>query len=194
MDVLGKIRRWHFRDGLSIRQISKKTTLSRNTIRKYLRDEVVEPAYPAREAISKLDAFALTLKQWLEADALLPPKQQRTGRRLYEGLKAQGYEGSYDRVSAFIRQRNRDAGQPSGTVFIPLSFAPGEAFQFDWSTEYAELGGQVVKLKVAHVRLTYSRKSYVRAYCSEAHEMLFDAHVRALAYFGGVPRRGTTTT
>ena len=190
MDVLGKIRRWHFRDGLSIRQISKQTTLSRTTIRKYLRDEAAEPEYPERVSPSKLDAFVPVLDQWLKEDSVLPKKQRRTAQRLFEGLKARGFDGSYDRVSALVRERRQESGQLPAGIFIPLTFAPGEAFQFDWSTEHVELGGQVVKLKVAQMRLSYSRKPYVRAYPGESHEMLFDAHVRAFAYFGGVPRRG----
>ncbi len=190
MDVLGKIRRLHFREGLSIRQIAKKTTLSRNTIRRYLRDATVEPEYPERASPSKLDAFTSILTQWLAEDSALPKKQRRTGRRLFEGLKAQGYDGSYDRVTAFLRDRQQESGQPTGTVFIPLRFAPGDAFQFDWSTEHVEINGQVTKLKVAHLRLSHSRKFYVRAYPGESHEMLFDAHMRAFAYLGGVPRRG----
>lgn len=190
MDVLGKIRRWHLRDGLSIRDIAKKTSLSRTTVRKYLRDPDADPTYPARSALSKLDEFEATLVAWLDEDTELPKKQRRTVQRLYEGLKAAGYEGSYDRVTAFVRRRRRASGHLVKAVFIPLSFAAGEAFQFDWSTEHVVLGGQTTKLKVAHVRLSHSRKFYVRAYPSESHEMLFDAHNRAFAYFGGVPRRG----
>ena len=68
MDVLGKIRRWHLRDGLSIRQIVKKTSLSRNTVRKYLSDEAEVPDYPARRSPSKLDAYDARLTQWLAHD------------------------------------------------------------------------------------------------------------------------------
>jgi transposase len=190
MDVLGKIRRWHLRDGLSIREIVKKTSLSRNTVRKYLRDEAELPDYPARRSPSKLDAYDAQLTQWLVHDQGLPRKQRRTAMRLFEGLKAEGFVGSYDRVTAFVRQWHREAGHVTTAVFIPLRFAPGEAFQFDWSTEHVVLGGVLTKLKVAHLRLCYSRRAYVRAYPNEAHEMLFDAHTRAFAHLDGVPRRG----
>lgn len=60
MDLLSVIRRWHGRDKLSIREISRRTGLSRHTIRKYLDSGVVEPAYPQRKSISKLDPFAAT--------------------------------------------------------------------------------------------------------------------------------------
>ena len=61
--------------------------------------------------------------------------------------------------------------------------------QFDWSQEVVLLGGVEVKIKVAHFRLSYSRKMFVRAYYRESQEMLLDAFNHALAFMGGVPRR-----
>src|SRR3546814_5059329 len=75
-------------------------------------------------------------------------------------------------------------------AFIPLLFRPGEAYQFDWSHEDVEIAGEPMRVKVAHVRLCASRAMYVRAYPRETQEMLFDAHARAFAFFGGVPTRG----
>ncbi len=75
-------------------------------------------------------------------------------------------------------------------AFIPLLFRPGEAYQFDWSHEDVEISGKPMRVKVAHVRLCASRAMYVRAYPRETQEMLFDAHARAFAFFGGVPTRG----
>jgi transposase len=71
-----------------------------------------------------------------------------------------------------------------------MRFAPGEAFQFDWSCEYATIGGIRRRLEVAHIKLAHSRVFLVVAYPLQSHEMLFDAHARAFAAFGGVPRRG----
>jgi hypothetical protein len=69
-------------------------------------------------------------------------------------------------------------------------FRPGEAYQFDWSHEDVEIAGLPVRVKVAHVRLCASRTIYVRAYPRETQEVVFDAHARAFAFFGGVPTRG----
>jgi len=66
----------------------------------------------------------------------------------------------------------------------------GEAFQFDWSTEYAFVGGLRHRLEVVHMKLAASRAFMLVAYYSQAHEMLFDAHARCFAALGGVPRRG----
>ena len=73
---------------------------------------------------------------------------------------------------------------------MPLSFAPGEAYQFDWSHEVVLINGATVTVKVAHVRLCHSRMLFVRAYPRETQEMVFDAHNRAFAFFKGACTRG----
>ena len=81
--------------------------------------------------------------------------------------------------------------QTSGRgTFVPLAFQPGEAFQFDWSEDYAVLDGKVTKLQVAHTKLAHSRAFIVRAYLLQTHEMLFDALTQAFRVLGGVPQRG----
>jgi transposase len=73
---------------------------------------------------------------------------------------------------------------------VPLRFAPGEAFQFDWSEDWVKIDGVRTKLQVAHFKLCYSRAFFIRAYLAQSHEMLFDAHYHAFRTFGGIPRRG----
>ena len=194
MDLLSVIRRWSFRDRMPIREISRRTGLSRNTIRKYLRSEVVEPQFQVSGRPSKLDPFAEKLSGWLRTEAKKSRKQKRTVKRLHGDLVALGYEGSYGRVAAFGRDWKSDRRveqQTSGRgTFVPLIFQPGEAFQFDWSEDWAVLGGVRTKLQVAHSKLSHSRAFIQRAYPLQTHEMLFDAHVHAFRVLGGVPRRG----
>lgn len=192
MGMLAKIRRMHFRDHLSLREIARQTGLSRNTIRRWLRQkDVVEPRYKKREPKSVVDAWADQLAQWLQTDAHRPKRDRRTALVMFKAIRAQGYPGSYNRVCAFVRRwRSEDAEKAKGAAFVPLTFALGEAFQFDWSTEYAFVGGLRRKLEVAHTKLCASRAFWLTAYYGQSHEMLFDAHARAFAAFGGVPRRG----
>jgi transposase len=75
-------------------------------------------------------------------------------------------------------------------AYIPLSFAPGDAYQFDWSHEIVVLNGATITVKVAHVRLCHSRMPFVRAYPRETQEMVFDEHDRAFAFFKGTCVRG----
>ena len=67
--LVSVIRRWRLREGLSIREIARRTGLSRNTIRKYLANGEVEPKYPPRVSPSKLDPFKETLANWLARGA-----------------------------------------------------------------------------------------------------------------------------
>jgi hypothetical protein len=73
---------------------------------------------------------------------------------------------------------------------VPLAFEPIEAFQFDWSEDWAIIGNERTKLQIAHTKLSYSRAFIVRAYLLQTHEMLFDAHKHAFRVFGCIPGRG----
>ena len=194
MALLSVIRRWHFREHLSIREICRRTGLSRNTIRKYLRSDTVEPAFKVPDRPSKLDRFADRLSAWLKTEANKPRKQKRTVLQLHADLVSLGYGGSYNRVAAFAREwkadRQREMNTTGRGTFVPLTFEPGEAFQFDWSEDWAIIGNERTKLQVAHTKLSYSRAFIVRAYPLQTHEMLFDAHNHAFRVLGGVPRRG----
>ena len=192
--TLSVIRRWALREQLSIREISRRTGLSRNTIRKYLRADAVEPSYAKRVSPSKLDPFASKLADWLKTESTRGRKQRRTVKQMYFDLKVLGYSGSYNRVAAFARvwqDQQMQAQQTTGRgTFVPLIFDCGEAFQFDWSEDWAVIAGVRTKLQVAHFKLSHSRAFYLRAYPLQTHEMLFDAHNHAFEVLGGVPRRG----
>jgi len=102
--LLGIIRRWYIRDRVSIREIARRLDISRNTVRRYIRSEAIEPSYPTRQSPSSLDEFAPRLSAWLSAEAVKSRKQRRTLKQMFLDLKELGYEGSYDRVAAFGRQ------------------------------------------------------------------------------------------
>ena len=102
--LLGIIRRWHLRDQVSLREISKRLGISRNTVRRYLRAETVEPAYADRRSPTSLDKYAFKLSAWLKTETTKSRKQRRTLKQMHIDLCALGFEGSYDRVAAFARQ------------------------------------------------------------------------------------------
>ena len=90
----------------------------------------------------------------------------------------------------YARRWAKERGQSTAAAYVPLSFAPGEAYQFDWSHEIVLLSGATVIVKAAHVRLCHSRMPFVRVYPRETQEMVFDAHDRAFALFKGACGRG----
>ena len=189
MFMVGKIRRMHFRDLMSVREIVRRTGLSRNTVRTWLRSpSEKEPRYRRTAQAGKLTAFHAALIQALQVDALRSKKERRTGLALYREIQAAGYVGGYSRVTDFIRAWRQDGS--GAAAFVPLTFTPGEAFQFDWSEEGLVVGGIHYKVQVAHLKLCASRAFWLVAYPGQGHEMLFDAHTRSFAALGGIPRRG----
>ena len=154
MGLLNIIRRMHLREKLSIREIARRTGLSRNTVTRHLSVDTVEPRFATPERASKLDPFAEKLTGWLKTEAGKSRKQRRTLKHLHADLVALGFTGSYGRVAAFARQwranRQREQQTTGRGTFVPLSFRPGEAFQFDWSEDFAVLGGERTKLQMAH--------------------------------------------
>ena len=191
MEVLGKVRRMFFRDKMSRHEIAKRTGLSRNTIRRWIREqgEVMPPKYRRDRKLGKLESFKDALEQALKVDAHCAKQNRRTAKALFVQIQADGYTGDYSQVTAFIRRwRGREGQAPRG--FVPLSFALGEAFQFDWSEEGLVIGGIYRRMQVSHLKLCASRAFWLVAYPSQGHEMLFDAHTRSFTALGGIARRG----
>ena len=191
MDHIAEIRRRHFISGETISEIARSLNLSRPTVRKALQAET-EPVYQRQvQPTPKLGDFKDQLTDWLVFDSKLPKRRRRTAQRLFECLQVEGYQGSYGPVQRFVLDWKRESGkQPvANQAFVPLVFPAGETCQFDWSYEYVVLGGVLQTIKVAHFRLSYSRKMFLVAYPRETQEMVLDAHTRAFAYFSGVPKR-----
>ena len=159
MGFLSIIQRWALRDKMPIREIARRTGLSRNTIKKYLREDAVEPRFKTPSRPSKLDPSADRLSAWLLAQTRKSRKERRSVKLMHEDLVKLGYDGSYERVAAFARVWRADrhrAEQTTGRgTFVPLVFQPGDAFQFDWSEDWATIGGERVKLQVAHIKLSH---------------------------------------
>jgi transposase len=191
MAMIGKVRRMHFRQSKTVREIARATSLSRNTVRKYLRvEQVDEPTYRRTAAPTKLTPFHEAIEQALKVDARRPKRERRTARMLHEELRAAGYDGGYSRLTDFIRAWHQGEGQAlNTTAFVPLAFELGEAFQFDWSEEGLVIAGVYRRLQLAHMKLCASRAFWLVAYPGQGHEMLFDAHTRGFAALG-IARRG----
>src|SRR6202795_5108620 len=191
VETIARIRREHFIKGKTIKEIARDLKVSRNTVRKVLRsgetsfeyERVVQPR-------PKLGRWAAELDGLLTANAAKSAREQLTLIRIFEELRGRGYAGGYDAVRRYARRWSRERGASTASAYVPLRFAPGEAYQFDWSHEVVLLSGVTVLVKAAHVRLCHSRMLFVRAYPRETQEMVFDAHDRAFALFKGTCRRG----
>lgn len=136
-------------------------------MRRYLKNVIAEPVYAKWQALSKIKEFEELL--WLKREARRRRKERKTVKNLYEDLLPLGYSGSYDRVAAFVRKwREEQRLTASNQVYVPLEFAAGKAFQFDWGENYAFIDERKTKLQVAHFKLSHSRAFILRAYVTQS--------------------------
>ncbi len=191
VETVAKIRRAYFVQGKAIKTICRELRVSRKVVRKVLRSEATELRYRrGHQPMRRIGPCQDALDRLLAANAVRPSRERLTLIRIFEELRGLGYEGGYDAVRRYARAWQRERATTSADAFVPLSFAPGEAYQFDWSHEVVLIDGTTVTVKVAHVRLCHSRMLFVRAYPRETQEMVFDAHDRAFAFFRGACTRG----
>jgi transposase len=191
VETVARIRRLHGVQGKSIKAICRELGISRKVVRKVLRSGETEFRYSrSRQPQPKLGPWQAELERLLTVNEARPRRERLTLVRVYEALRGLGYEGGYDAVRRHARGWQASRSTAVAAAFVPLSFAPGEAYQFDWSHEVVLIGGTTVTVKVAHARLCHSRMLFVRAYPRETQEMVFDAHDRAFAFFRGACTRG----
>ena len=191
VDEIGKVRRAYWVQGKKIKAIARETGLSRGTVRRIVRSGETVLTYERKEQpLPKLGLFVEQLNKLLEANMAKRKRDRLTTKRLTEQLREAGYAGGYDAVRRYATSWRRGQDAATASAFVPLSFAPGEAYQFDWSHEIVVLNGVTTIVKVAHLRLCHSRMPFVRAYPRESQEMVFDSHDRAFAFFRGACTRG----
>jgi len=191
VDTIARVRRAFHVQGWSLKRICRELHVSRNTVRKILRSDETSFSYEReRQPMPKIGPWQDQLDGFLNGNRSKAAREQLTLIRIYEELCSLGYQGGYDAVRRYARNWAKAQGSATADAYVPLFFAPGEAYQFDWSHEIVLIRGVTVTVKVAHVRLCHSRMMFVRAYPRETQEMVFDAHDRAFAFFGGACTRG----
>src|SRR6202166_2470113 len=191
VETIAKIRRAYFVQKRSIKAICRELGVSRKVVRKVLRSDATEFKYErGSQPAPKIGPWRHQLDALLLANDSKVARERLTLIRVFEELRALGYEGSYDAVRRYTKAWQKDRGAVTSEAYVPLTFAPGEAYQFDWSHEIVLINGTTVTVKVAHVRLCHSRMMFARAYPRETQEMVFDAHDRAFVLFKGACQRG----
>ena len=191
VDTIGKVRRAFHNNDKAIKEIARDFRLSRNTVRGIVRSDDTERRYErTRQPRPMLDGFTDELDRLLARNERVARRERLSFQRMFEELRLCGYQGGYDAVRRYGRRWQREHSADEAEAYVPLTFDPGEAYQFDWSHEVVVLAGVTTTIKVAHVRLCHSRMPFLRAYPREAQEMVFDAHERAFCFFKGAARRG----
>ncbi len=157
VETIARIRRAHFVQSKSIKAICRELRVSRKTVRKVIRSEETDFRYEREEQpMPRLGAWRETLDALLTSNEGKSSRERLTLIRVFETLRGLGYSGGYDAVRRYARSWGSQRAVTSAGAFVPLSFAPGEAFQFDWSHEVVLINGTTVTVKVAHLRLCHA--------------------------------------
>lgn len=191
VDTIARVRRAFHVQGWSMKKIARELHVSRNTVRKILRTDETDFSYEReRQPLPKTGVWKAEIERFLATNEGRPSRERLTLIRIYEELRALGYDGSYDAIRRYAKGWAKNRGSATAQAYVPLYYAPGEAYQFDWSHEIVLINGTTTTVKVAHVRLCHSRMMFARAYMRESQEMVFDAHDKAFAFFRGTCTRG----
>jgi len=190
VDQYAYIRIAHRVYGKGIREIARETGHSKNTIKKALREEYEGYGVRQRQPYPSLGAYLKTIDGWLTEDKDRPLNQRHTAARIYNRLRREhGFEGAESTVRRYVREARRRLGVGARKVFIPLEPDLGMEAEVDWGGCHAILGGEYVKLKMFCMRSKGSGKPFVRCFPCERQQALFEGHMEAFAFYGGVFRR-----
>jgi transposase len=147
----------------------------------------VPPGYQRQQPIKrpKLGPWLGIIDAILEDDKQRPVKQRHTAKRIFERLKEEhGFTGGYTIVKDYVRTATLRAQE----MFVPLTHPAGEA-QVDFGEALVVIAGVEQKAHYLAMDLPHSDDCFVAAFPAETTEAFLEGHVRAFAYFGGVPTR-----
>lgn len=187
MDQYEFIRTGHRVYRKSIKQLQRETGHARNTIKRALKMEYLE--YPERKSqgFPMLGEYHKTIDEWLKADKVQPKKQRHTARRVYNRLVDElGFIGCESNVRRYVREAKRRLGVGSVKVFIPLDPEYAREAEVDWGNGIAIIAERRMRIHIFCMRSRFSGNPFVCVYPCERQQVLFDAHMRAFEFFGGV--------
>jgi len=132
----------------------------------------------------KLDAFTGVIDAIMAADKDRPKKQRHTSKRVFERLRDEhGFSGGITIVKDYVAAQRLHSQE----MFVPLAHPPGHA-QADFGEALAVIAGIERKIHFLAMNLPHSDAIFVIAYPAETTEAFCDGHVKAFAFFGGVPQ------
>jgi transposase len=147
----------------------------------------VPPGYQRQQPIKKpkLGPWVGVIDAILSDDKQRPVKQRHTAKRIFERLKEERqFTGGYTIVKDYVRGEQLRTRE----MFVPLTHAPGEA-QVDFGEALVVIAGVEQKAHYLAMDMPHSDDCFVVAFPAETTEAFLEGHVRAFAYFGGVPTR-----
>ena len=172
-------------EGLSERAAARRFGIDPRTVGKMMKFSVPPGYQRSKPPVKpKLGPFIGIIDAILAEDKSRPKKQRHTSKRIFERLRDEhGFTGGKTIVKDYVALYR----QQSQEMFVPLAHPPGHA-QADFGEAIGIIGGVERKIHFLAFDLPHSDACFVVAYPAETTEAFCDGHVRAFAFFGGVPQ------
>ena len=193
MDDIKYIKRLHEKEGLSIREIMRRTGYHYETVRKYLdMEDFNEPLYPPRKTTSLLDPLKPVIDSWLQEDLKAPRKQRHTAKRVFERLQEEYpelLEVKLRTVQYYVSQKKKELHKEQTKARLPLYHPPGEA-QVDFGHfSYISNSGDMVDALKLTMSFPHSNQSYCQIFGGENQQCLLQGMRNIFEHIGKVPSR-----
>lgn len=187
MENVVTLRQRVLRQGVPIRQVARELGVSRNTVRRYLREEVEIGARKASARASPVREAVEARAREILADApkWTGGKQRLTAVKLHALLEKEGLRVGSTTVKRIVREWRRERAE----VFVPLTYRPGELAEVDFFDVLVDVRGERRKAWMFVMRLMYSGRDFAWLYDRQDQVAFVDGHVRAFAHFRGVVAR-----
>ncbi|SFU22310.1 hypothetical protein [Mesorhizobium sp. YR577] len=112
-----------------MKKIVQELHVSRNTVRKILRSDETDFTYEReRQPLPKVGVWKAEIERFLTANEGKPLRERLTLIRIYEEVRAHGYDGSYDAIRRYAETWAKNRVAAIAEAYVPLNYAPGEAF------------------------------------------------------------------
>lgn len=179
-------------EGLSLREIARRTRKDFRTVKKYAYQNDWNPPVKLKlepEAFPVMGEYISYVNEWLETDEREPRKQRHTVKRIYDRLRREkGYGGSYGSVKRYVSIKKAEMKKHKES-FLPLARVPGHA-QVDFGKfKYYDGLGIEQKGHALIMSFIYSNSGWMQVYPSENQECLLTGMKRIFYHIGCVPLR-----
>jgi transposase len=178
-ELRSRIRRLFFAEHWNIGTIATELGLHRDT--------VALAVETSRFATARFQSRAMILDPYRDfVRATLEQYPRLRSTRLFEMIRARGYEGSVFPLRRYVRHIRP---VPTHEAFFRLSTLPGEEAQVDWgSFGKLRVGNAERPLSCFVLVLSWSRATFARFTLDQTLESFLRCHVAAFQRLGGVPR------
>lgn len=169
-----EVRERYYQEKESMRSISRDLSISRNTVKRYIKSDM-EPKYNRlKERENKLKKYERKIKELMQKKLI--------GTVIYERIQEEGYKGSLMTLYRYMKKLGWKETKSKTTRFETKA---GEQMQYDWKEWNIKIGEKEYPIYIHCLILSYSRMKYYSVSFDKSSESVLRAILGGMEYFKG---------